>query len=132
MRSVTGTRVTSQLKTIVDASTRWGVIVLELTKRNELDAALLRLTNKLARITATLRSDANALEVSGEIRGKSNDAFSRSVGLLGKLLIGHPGYSHCCVTLGPCQWLSHLVLPGQGKVAGQHVQDFAAAHPIEN
>jgi len=109
-----------------------GVIVLELTKRNELDAALLRLTNKLARITATLRSDANALELSGEIRGKSNDAFSRSVGLLESCLSDTRGISQL---LHDARSLSVAQSPRASRarqVAGQQVQDFAAAHPIEN
>ena len=109
-----------------------GVIVLELTKRNELDAALLRLTNKLARITATLRSDANALQLSGEIRGESNDAFSRSVGLLESCLSDTRGISQL---LHDARSLSVAQSPRPSRarqVAGQHVQDFAAAHPIEN
>ncbi len=104
-----------------------GVIVLELTKRNELDAALLRLTNKLARITATLRSDANALQLSGEIRGESNDA-----GLLESCLSDTRGISQL---LHDARSLSVAQSPRPSRarqVAGQHVQDFAAAHPIEN
>jgi len=109
-----------------------GVIVLELTKRNELDAALLRLTNKLARITATLRSDANALELSGETSGKSNDAFSRSVGLLESCLSDTRGISQLLHDARSLSVAQSSRASSARQVAGPHVQDFAAAHPIED
>src|SRR3979490_1693227 len=109
-----------------------GVIVLELTKRNELDAALLRLTNKLARITATLRSDANALQLSGEIRGESNEAFSRSVGLLESCLSDTRGISQLLHDARSLSVAQSSRASSARQVAGPHVQDFAAAHPIED
>ncbi len=108
-----------------------GVIVLELTKRNELDAALLRLANKLARITATLRSDASALQLSGATRGKSKDAFARSVGLLESCLLDTRGISQL---LHDARSLAAAQSPRASKarqLEAQHGQDFAAADQIE-
>jgi DNA-binding NarL/FixJ family response regulator len=109
-----------------------GVIVLELTKRNELDAALLRLTNKLARITATMRSDATELQLAGQTRGKSNEAFSRSVGLLESCLSDTRGISQLLHDARSLSVAQSSRASSARQVAGPHVQDFAAAHPIED
>ncbi len=58
-----------------------GAIVLELTQRNELHAALLRLTNKVARLTVTLRG-ACARQSAGANCPKLNDAFLPEIKLL--------------------------------------------------
>ena len=109
-----------------------GVIVLELTKRNELDAALLRLTNKLDRITAALRSDASALQLSGETSGKSSYALARSVGLLESCLSDTRGISQL---LHDARSLATAPSSRTSKVREievHHPQDFAAAYSIEN
>jgi len=109
-----------------------GVIVLELTKRNELDAALLRLTNKLDRITAALRSDASALQLSGETSGKSSYALARSAGLLESCLSDTRGISQL---LHDARSLATSPLSRTSKareIEVQHPQDFAAAYSIEN
>lgn len=109
-----------------------GVIVLELTKRNEVDAALLRLTNKLAHITSVLRGDTSSLEQSGQARGKSGDAVARSVGALESCLSDARGISqllHDARSLAGPQPAdaSRGRLPELG-----HEQAFAVAQPIEN
>ncbi len=59
-----------------------GAIVFELTKRKELEAALLRLTDKLARITAVLRSNPRAHEASALGYAGLDDVCASSAGLL--------------------------------------------------
>jgi DNA-binding NarL/FixJ family response regulator len=61
-----------------------GAIVLELTKRNDLETSLLRLNDKLAMITSALRNTPDDLEssdVESVMRGRV-DVFARSVRLL--------------------------------------------------
>lgn len=109
-----------------------GVIVLELTKRNELDAALLRLTNKLARTTGMLRSDASAIELSGETSGKSSYALARSVGLLESCLSDTRAISQLLHDARTLAIAPSARTSKARQLEVQHPEDFAAAHPIEN
>jgi len=109
-----------------------GVIVLELTKRNELDAALLRLTNKLDRITAALRSDASALQLSGETSGKSSYALARSAGLLESCLSDTRGISQLLHDARSLATAPSSRTSKATEIEVQHPQDFAAAYSIEN
>jgi PAS domain S-box-containing protein len=59
-----------------------GVIVFELTKRKELEVALLRLIKKLARITAALRNNRRARESSGLGCAGLENVCAGPVGLL--------------------------------------------------
>jgi len=59
-----------------------GAIVFELTKRKELQGALLRLTDKLARITAALRKNPHAHESSGLGYAGLEDVCAGPAGLL--------------------------------------------------
>lgn len=70
-----------------------GVIVLELTKRDEVDAALSRLTKKLARMSSTLRGDTNPLELAGEAPGEASDVFGRAAMLVESCLSEARGIS---------------------------------------
>jgi DNA-binding CsgD family transcriptional regulator/PAS domain-containing protein len=108
-----------------------GVIVLELTKRNELNAALLRLTNKLARISSRLRSDSGALELSHETSTESSDVLSRSVGLVESCLSDVRDISQL---LHGAPALAAVQPPRVSRGAQpewEHHQGFAVAHPIE-
>jgi len=109
-----------------------GAIVLELAKRNELDATLLRLTNKLARTTATLRTNVNSLELTGETVGKSSDAFARSVGVLESCLSDIRGISQLLHDARPLAVVQPSRAAREKQLELENRQDFAVAHPIEN
>jgi len=109
-----------------------GAIVLELAKRNELDATLLRLTNKLARTTATLRTNVNSLELTGEAVGKSSDAFARSVGVLESCLSDIRGISQLLHDARPLAVVQPSRAAREKQLELENRQDFAVAHPIEN
>ena len=109
-----------------------GVIVLELTKRNELDAAILRLTTKLARITSTLRSDSSAPEDPCETSGKSNDAFSRSVGLVESCLSDARDIAQLLHDAPPLATVQPPRASRGKQLEWEHEQNFAVAHPFEN
>src|SRR5260370_21455041 len=57
-------------------------MVLELTHRNELEHALLRLTDKLCDLKSVLSTDPSALKARGNGGASVGDALARSVGLL--------------------------------------------------
>lgn len=111
---------------------RVGVIVLELTKRNELDAAILRLTTKLARITSTLRSDSGAPEDPCETSGKSNDAFSRSVGLVESCLSDARDIAQLLHDAPPLATVQPARASRGKQLEWEYEQNSAVAHPIEN
>jgi DNA-binding CsgD family transcriptional regulator len=107
-----------------------GVIVLELTKRNELDAAVLRLSNKLARMATTLRSDARASAGARDARAKSRDSCSRDLKLVESCLSDARGISQLLQDASP------LVAAPRASAGRQLERDnernFAGARPIEN
>ena len=114
-----------------------GAIVLELTKRNEIDAALFRLTDRLARVHSALRKDSGALDPAG----LGNDCVT-----LGDVSAGPAGLLENC--LAETRAISQLLhnTPPQTAVQPQPLsrispvrrlrqgqgQDFAAVHPIED
>jgi DNA-binding CsgD family transcriptional regulator len=108
---------------------RVGVIVLELTKYDELDAAVLRLTNKLVRIASTLRGDSSALLPAAE---KTSGDFVR--GLHAKLL------ESCLSEARGISELLHDAPPsvasprpsGGRQLEREKERPFAVARPIEN
>jgi DNA-binding CsgD family transcriptional regulator len=108
-----------------------GAIVLELAKPSELDAALSRLTNKLARLSSTLRSDLRSLEPSREACGEAHDAFARSVRLVENCLSDARGISQLLHHARPLA--VHPLRASRGRqLELERGQDFAVAHPIEN
>jgi DNA-binding CsgD family transcriptional regulator len=70
------------IKDLAGEVQRVGVVVLELTLRNELEAALLRVTDKLCGIRSVLRNHSNAPEDLGSHCASLGDVFARSVELL--------------------------------------------------
>jgi PAS domain S-box-containing protein len=80
---------------------RVGAVVLELTQRNDLEAALLRLTDKLCGLKSVLLNDPGALKARGNGCASIGDGFARAVELLegcladtraiSQLLDGAPG-----------------------------------------
>src|SRR5258707_15423336 len=68
-----------------------GAIVLELTKRNEIEAALFRLTDRLTRVHSALRKDPGALDPAGLGNGCVNlaDVSAGPAGLLESCLAEH-------------------------------------------
>jgi len=108
-----------------------GVIVLELIERNELDAAVLRLTNKLAHIASTRRSDLSASGRGRNPDGKSRDGISRDAKLLGSCLSDAREISQLLHDATP------LVAAPRASGGGQlqresEEPDFALPRPIEN
>jgi DNA-binding CsgD family transcriptional regulator len=114
-----------------------GAIVLELTKHNELEAALFRLTDKLARLTAVLRNDPDAPEFSGLGRGSVgfHDVFAGPTGLLESCLSETRAISQLLRDTPPLTAVQPLRLASISPVRhlrrGQG-QEFAAVHPIED
>src|SRR5260370_13610905 len=72
---------------------RVGAVVLELTQRNELDAALLRLTDKLCDLKSLLSTNPIALKPRATPSPCVSDALARSVGLLEGCLLETPHIS---------------------------------------
>ncbi len=113
-----------------------GVIVLELTKRKELDSALLRLTDKLTRIISAWRHDPSALDASNTDSNLTSLAgvFGRSVTLLESCLSETRAISkllHAAPHLTAVQPLgAHLVADAAVLPAGQG-QDFEGASPAQ-
>jgi DNA-binding CsgD family transcriptional regulator len=108
--------------------------VLELTQRSEIEAALLRLTNNLARIMSTLRGNSSSLVPSppNQLCANSGDGFSRSVGLLESCLSETRVISQMLQDAPPL-----VIVPPLHVVRGKQLKsrngiEFAVAHPIED
>jgi DNA-binding NarL/FixJ family response regulator len=108
-----------------------GAIVLELTKPTELDAALLRLTNKLAHITSTLQSNSRAPAPSGEAYRRAN-VLARSVELVESCLSDARAISQLLRTARPAAAGHPSRTTRRRQLELENGQDFAVAHPIEN
>jgi DNA-binding CsgD family transcriptional regulator len=113
---------------------RVGALVLELTQRSEIEAALLRLTNNLARIMSTLRGNSSSLVPSppNQLCANSGDGFSRSVGLLESCLSETRVISQMLQDAPPL-----VIVPPLHVVRGKQLKsrngiEFAVAHPIED
>lgn len=114
-----------------------GAIVLELTEHNELDAALLRLTDKLARLTAALRDDPDAPGSSGLGSGSVSldDVCAGPAGLLESCLSETRAISQLLRDAPPLtavQPLRFARLSSVRQLKRGRRQDFAAVHPIED
>jgi len=113
-----------------------GAIVLEFTERNELEAALFRLTDKLARMTAALRSDPGAPEFSGLGSGCASlhNVFAGPAGLLESCLSETRAISQLLRDAPPLTAVQPLRLARISRVkrfGRRQGQDLAAVHPIE-
>jgi PAS domain S-box-containing protein len=113
-----------------------GAIVLELTKRNEIEAALFRLTDKLARAHSALGRDPGALD-HGLGNGSVNlaDVSAGPAGLLESCLAETRAISQLLHNTPPQTAVQPLPLsrisPVRRLRQGQG-QDFAAVHPIDD
>lgn len=112
-----------------------GAIVLELTKHNELEAALFRLTDKLARLTAALRNDPDAPGSFGSGSVSLDDVCAGPVGLLESCLSETRAISQLLRDAPPLtavQPLRFARLSSVRQLKRGRRQDFAAVHPIED
>jgi len=112
-----------------------GAIVLELTKHNELEAALFRLTDKLARLTAALRNDPDAPGSFGSGSVSLDDVFAGPAGLLESCLSETRAISQLLRDAPPLtavQPLRFARLSSVRQLKRGRRQDFAAVHPIED
>lgn len=113
-----------------------GVIVLELTRRKELDSALLRLADKLTRIISAWRHDPSALDSANVDSDFASLAgvFARSVTLLESCLSDTRAISkllHAAPHLTAVQPLdAHLLADAALPSAGQG-QEFTPSEPPE-
>ena len=111
-----------------------GAIVLELTKRNEIEAALCRLTDRLARVHSALRKDPGALDPGGLGNGCVN-LGDVSAGLLENCLAETRAISQLLHNTPPQTAVQPLPLSRISPVRRLRQgrgQDFAAVHPIED
>lgn len=109
-----------------------GVIVLELTRRNDLDAALLELTGKLGRIASTLRSDSGAPERAAEACGKSSTVFTRALGLVESCLLDARGITQLLHDAPIAAAVQPPRVSGGREAELGDAHDFAVVQPIEN
>lgn len=117
---------------------RVGAIVLELTERNELQASLLRLTDKLIRIHSALHKEPHVLDPAGIRDGcvSLGDVFAGPVGLLENCLAETRAISQLLHNAPPLTAVQppfplSRISPVRRLRQGRG-QDFAAAHPIED
>jgi PAS domain S-box-containing protein len=110
-----------------------GAVVLELTQRNELEAAIARLTDKLEAIKSELRDGPSTLKALGGRHVSSGDAAGRSVALLENCL------SETRIVSQLLQEAPHLTAVRPRRAQG-HLQttslytqelNFASMHPME-
>jgi DNA-binding CsgD family transcriptional regulator len=113
---------------------RGGALVLELTKRSEIETALLRLTNNLTTITSMSRRDLSALEPSGseQVCANPSGTFSRSVGLLESCLLETRVISQMLQDAPPLVTVPPLQVVGLRQPKSTNGINFAVAHPIED
>jgi PAS domain S-box-containing protein len=114
-----------------------GAIVLELTRCNEIEAALFRLTDKLARVNSALRKDPGALDPAGLGNGCGNlgDVSAGPAGLLESCLAETRAISQLLHNTPPETAVQPLPLSRISPVRRLRQgrgQDFAAVHPIED
>ena len=114
-----------------------GAIVLELTKRNEIEAALFRLTGALTRVHASLRKDPGALDPADLGKGcvTLGDVSAGPACLLESCLAETRAISQLLHSTPPQTGVPPLPLsrfsPVRRLRQGQG-QDFAAVQPIED
>jgi len=114
-----------------------GAIVLELTKRNEIEAALFRLTDRLARVHSALRRDPGVFDPVGLGDGCANlgDVSAGPAGLLENCLAETRAISQLLYNTPPQTAVQPPPLSRTSPVRrlrqGRR-QDFAAVHPIED
>ena len=112
---------------------RVGVVVLELTQRNELDAALLRLMDKLCGIKSVLLTDPSALKGGSNGCASIGDVLARSVGLLESCLLETRAISQLLNDASGLATLQPRPLHQRSGVTsfGTPELNFASMHPIE-
>src|SRR5436305_9193531 len=103
-----------------------GAIVLEITKRNELDVAIMRLITKLTGMRSTLRRDSGGLEISDEACGKSTEVFARSAAELESCLLEARSISQLLHDAGSAMPAHRACMPLQ-KRPEEEGQAFALA-----
>ncbi len=112
-----------------------GVVVFELTKRKELEAALLRLTDKLARTTAALRNNSRARESSALGYAGLEDVCAGPAGLLESCLSETLAISRLLYDSPPFGTVRRFRLARlsrAGQVERGQGHDRASTQPIED
>jgi PAS domain S-box-containing protein len=114
-----------------------GAIVLELTKRNEIEAALFRLTDRLTRVHSALRRDPGAFNPAGLGNGCANlgDVSAGPAGLLENCLAETRAITQLLHNTPPQTAVQPLPLSRISPVKKRRQEerhDFAAVHPIED
>jgi len=112
---------------------RVGAVVLELTQRNELEAALLRLMDKLCDIKSVLLSDPSALKGGSNGCAGIGDVLARSVGLLENCLLDTRAISQLLNDASGLATVQPRHLHQRSGVTsfGTPELNFASVHPIE-
>jgi DNA-binding CsgD family transcriptional regulator len=112
-----------------------GAIVLEVTKRNELQASLLRLTDKLSGIKSLLHNDQSPFAALAGDWPTLGDVVARSLLLLEGCLSETRAASKLLHKAPPrtaVQPVRHTRVSSARQLGRGHGQDFAAVHPIES
>jgi DNA-binding CsgD family transcriptional regulator len=113
-----------------------GAIVLELTKRNGLEASLLRLADKLTSMHSALSSDLRALAPGANGNGGNGcralgNVFARSLGLLESCLAETRAFSQLLHDAPPSTELRPIRSSHVRRRELVQGKDFAAIQPIE-
>ena len=111
-----------------------GAIVLELTKRNGLEASLLRLADKLTSMHSALRSHLSALATPGSGNGcrALGDVFASTLGLLESCVSETRAISRLLHDALPATALRPTRPSHAERLELVEGQDFAAIQPIED
>jgi DNA-binding CsgD family transcriptional regulator len=112
-----------------------GAVVLELTKRNEIEASLVGLMRNLTRMMSALRHDSGALDPSGIVCDCANpaDFFARSAVLLESCMSETRAISqllHSAPTLTAVQARRHCNRRVKQRTRDRS-RDLAVAHPVQ-
>jgi PAS domain S-box-containing protein len=110
-----------------------GAIVLELTKRNELEASLLRLADKLTSMHSALGNDLSALapRAPGNGHRALRDVFARYLGLLESCLSAVRAIAQSVHDAPPSTALRPIRPSRARQFERAEGQDFAAIHAIK-
>src|SRR5260370_5227701 len=110
-----------------------GAVVLELTQRNDLEAALLRLIDKLCDIKSVLLTDPSALKGGSNGCASIGDVLARPVGLLENCLLDTRAISQLLNDASGLATVQPRHLHQRSGVTsfGTPELNFASMHPIE-
>jgi len=110
-----------------------GAVVLELTQRNDLEAALLRLTDKLCDLKSVLSTDPSALKARGNGGASVGDALAGSGGLLEGCLLETRNISQLLYDAPGLPTVQPRHSHQRSGLALLETQElnFASMHPIE-